>query len=251
MHILVDVDAARGAAALAHVDEQADVASCGGLVQIRILAYDHGALTAKLQRHLLQIGLAGRLHDPVAHGRAPRERHLANVRVPCDEVPCGGAMAVDDVDDPWGEASLLDKVAHQQARQRGLLAQLHHHCAAHRQCWAQLPRHHEQWKVPRDDRAHYADWLVERETKLAARARRGGDHLASDLVSPACIVLEALDHESEVDIVSHVCRFSVVHGLHLGQPLLVLLHQVGQPEQQVAALASVGVLPRLECRLRS
>mmetsp|Transcript_23638 Transcript_23638/g.66144 ORF Transcript_23638/g.66144 Transcript_23638/m.66144 type:complete len:298 (-) Transcript_23638:172-1065(-) len=251
MHILVDVDAARGAAALAHVDEQADVASCGGLVQIRILAYDHGALTAKLQRHLLQIGLAGRLHDPVARGGTPGERHLADVGVPRDEISSRGAVAVDDVDDAGGEAGLLDQVAHQQARQRGLLAELHHRGAAHGQQGAELPGLHHQREVPGNDLAAHADRLVPRVCEGAAGAHGRSDDLATlaDLIGPASIVPKAFDDESKVNVVGHVDRLAIVEGFHLSQSRPVLLDQVSQPQHHVATLGCVYVPPRLERRL--
>ena len=66
VHVLVDEDAGACAAALAHVDEEADVACDSGLLQVGILADDHCRLAAQLQSALLQVGLAGHAHDLVA-----------------------------------------------------------------------------------------------------------------------------------------------------------------------------------------
>jgi hypothetical protein len=64
-----------------------------------------------------------------------------------------------------------------------------------------------------------------------------------DLVGPASVVAEAVDHEWQVDVAALGDRLAVVEGLELGQLVLVLLDQVGEPVHQLAAIAGVHLAP--------
>mmetsp|Transcript_22745 Transcript_22745/g.60039 ORF Transcript_22745/g.60039 Transcript_22745/m.60039 type:complete len:275 (-) Transcript_22745:32-856(-) len=166
--------------------------------------------------------------------------------MPGDEVAGRRAGAVHDVHDARREAGLLDQVAHEEAGQRRLLAEFHDDGAAHGQRRAELPGLHEEREVPGDDLANDADGLVPREAEGAAAVLRRLDHLAAHLVRPAGVVPEAFDHQADVDAIGHVLRLPVVQGLHLRQPVPVLLHEVRELEQQVPASGAVGAPPSLE-----
>ena len=57
---LFDEHPRSGAAALAVIEEQAEVRALHGFIQVRIGEHDVGALAAQFQRDALQIGLRGR-----------------------------------------------------------------------------------------------------------------------------------------------------------------------------------------------
>ena len=125
MHVLVDVDARRRATALAHVDEEPDVARDNCLIEVAVLADDHGTLPAELERDLLEVGLARGHDDLFADGRRASECDLVDAHVSRDHV-ARRARAVENVDHARGEASLLDELTHLESTQRRLLRELHH-----------------------------------------------------------------------------------------------------------------------------
>ena len=167
--VLVDQDARRGAAALAHVDEEADVAVDRRLVEVGVLADDHGGLAAKLQGDLLQVGLGGHRDDLVADGGGAREGHLLDVHVARDQGARRVAVAVHHVEDARRDAGLDEEVAHHEAGERGLLRELHHHGAAHRDRGGDLPRLHEQPA----QRSHVSARIDEAKKEASRRQRTG------------------------------------------------------------------------------
>ena len=64
-----------------------------------------------------------------------------------------------------------------------------------------------------------------------------------DLVGPAGVVAEAVDHQRQVGVAALADRLAVVEGLELGQLVDVLLDQVGQLVHQPAAVAGVHLAP--------
>mmetsp|Transcript_21894 Transcript_21894/g.35117 ORF Transcript_21894/g.35117 Transcript_21894/m.35117 type:complete len:457 (+) Transcript_21894:138-1508(+) len=225
--LLVDEDATRGDAALAHVQEEPHVRSGCGLVQVGVLAHDQRGLAAELEGHLFEVGLRGRRDDLVADERGAGEGHFADAGVPGNQVARRVAVAVDDVDRAGGEARLVEQVAKHQHGQGRLLTQLEHRRAAHGEGRAQLPRGHEQGEIPGDDLAANADGLVRRVGEGGVRVMGRHEDLAADLVRPAGIVAKALDHVHDVDRVGDVPRLAVVPALYLSKLGAVLFNQVG------------------------
>mmetsp|Transcript_51301 Transcript_51301/g.129493 ORF Transcript_51301/g.129493 Transcript_51301/m.129493 type:complete len:300 (+) Transcript_51301:709-1608(+) len=246
MDILLDENAAGSAAALAHVDEQTNMARGDCLVDVGILADDHGALPAELECHLFQVCLASSLYDPMAYGGATCEGNLSDVGVPSDGVTGCGAIAVHDVHHTCRKSRLFDQVTHQQSGKRRLLTQFHDDGATHGQGWGELPRLHEKGEVPWNDGADHTNRLVPSEAERAAGVLRWPNNLASHLVRPTGVIPVTLHHKAQVNIVGHVFGLAVVQRLHLGQSCLVLLDEVCKLQQKIAARGAVGVLPRLE-----
>ena len=69
------------------------------------------------------------------------------------------------------------------------------------------------------------------------------DGLAVDLVGPAGVVAEAVDHQRQVGVAALADRLAVVERLQLGQLVDVLLDQVGELVHQAAAVAGVHLAP--------
>src|SRR5208337_1416329 len=103
-----------------------------------------------------------------------------------------------------------------------------------------LPGGHEQREVPGDDLPSDADRLLLGVAEVVAP---DGDDLALDLVGPAGVIAEAVDHERQVDVAALGDWLAVVKGLELGQLVDVLLGQVGEPVHQAAAIAGVHLAP--------
>ena len=66
MDLLLDEQAAAGAAALALVEEQAEVGPLDGGVEVGVGEDDVGALAAQLQADALEVALGGGGHDGLA-----------------------------------------------------------------------------------------------------------------------------------------------------------------------------------------
>merc|ERR1719312_1723323 len=109
-----------------------------------------------------------------------------------------------------GETGPFDKVCNIESCKRSLLRQLHHHGIAHAQGRAQLPGLHEKREVPGDD--------------LATHSHRLG--LAMVLVSPASVVPETLDGETQICIVGISEGLPVVETLETGEVVSVGFNQI-------------------------
>ena len=64
---------------LAHVHEYGLVGDLGGLVEVAVIEHDERALPAELQGDPLQVRLASRGEDELAHLAGSSERHLIKV----------------------------------------------------------------------------------------------------------------------------------------------------------------------------
>ena len=151
----------------------------------------------------------------------------------------GLAQAVDDVDHPGREARLAGELGDAQGRQRRLLGRLHHDRVAARQRRAPLPGQHQEREVPGDDLADHADRLAQRVREEAAADR---DRPALDLVGPARVVAQRVADALHVAL-RVGDRLAAVERLERGQLGGVLLDQVGQLEQQPAAIGGVHRAP--------
>ena len=149
------------------------------------------------------------------------------------------AIAVEHVDDAVGEACFQGQLGQAHAGERRLLGQLHDDGVAAGQGRAPFPGQHQQREVPGNDLAHDADRLPQR---VAQEVAADGHGAAFDLVGPAGVVAQGVDDALQVaagvgDGLAAVERFQG------GQLLGLLLDQVGQLEQQSAAVGGVHLLP--------
>ena len=73
---------------------------------------------------------------------------------------CSRTVAAQDVDDPGGEAGLVNELGDVEGRQGGLFAGFENGHAASSETRAEFPCEHEKREVPGDDLAAHADGLV-------------------------------------------------------------------------------------------
>ena len=140
---ILDVDTRSSTAALAVVKEDAKVDPADGILNVRIVEDDVGALAAQLQGNLLQVRAGCRLHDlPANNGRAG-EGDLVDVHVGGDGSASGLAEAAENVDHTWRETGFLDEFGGVESAEWSLLSRLQDDGVATGDGGANLPGPHE------------------------------------------------------------------------------------------------------------
>lgn len=236
---LLDQDTAAGTAALAVVEVDAEVDPGDGVVDIRVVEDDVGALAAQLEGDLLQVTLGSGLQDLAADQGGASEGDLVNVHVGRHGSTGDTANAGDDVDDTWWEASLDDELANIEGGERGLLSGLEDDGVSRGDDGADLPGEHEQGEVPGDDLATDADGLM---AGVVEGLGIGVDNLAVDLVCPAAIVSDTAGSVGNVDL-SDGEGLAVVKGLDGSQGIAMLFHQVSQLDEHAATICWGDMFP--------
>ena len=194
MDLLLDEEPAAGGAALAAVEVDRVEGAGDGVVHVGVGEDDVGALAAELEGRPLE--RLGRLAlDDLGGIDVAGEGDLVDVGMG-DQGRAGGlAEAVDQVDHARRETGLDGELADAERGQRGLLGGLHDHGVAAGEGRAPLPGEHQEREVPGDDLADHADRLAKRVREEAAADRDG---LPFDLVGPAGVVAERVDHAFHV-----------------------------------------------------
>lgn len=144
---LLDVDTRTGAAGLSVVEVDTEVDPRDGVVNISIVKDDVGALATKLEGNLLQVGIGSSLHDLASDHGGTGESDLVNVHVRSNGGTGDLSDTRDDVDDTWGETSLLDQVGGNKSGQRSLLSGLENDSVSGSDGRANLPRPHEKGEI--------------------------------------------------------------------------------------------------------
>ena len=229
---LLDINPAAGTAALAVVEKDAKIHPRDGIIDIRVLEDNVGRLAPQLERDLLEVGAGGHLEDLAADDRRAGEGDLVDVHVRGDGRAGRLAEAGDDVHDAWWEAGLLDELGSDEATERSLFGSLKHDGVAACDGRADLPRPHEQGEVPRDNLAADANGLL---ADVVEGVRGGVDGLALNLVGPTAVVAQAAGAHADVDL-GHVDGLAVVERLDGGEEVEVLLEQLREAVQQLAAV---------------
>src|SRR5262249_17421473 len=181
---------AAGTAALALVEEQAEVGAFDCGIEVGVGKDYVRALAAQLQADALEVTLGGGFHDELAREVFTGESDLFDVHMAADGSAGSGPKSGDDIDHAVGDARFLCKLGDAQGGERRLLRRFQNNGAAGRQGRAPFPGLHEQREVPRNDLPDYANGFVACVTEIRAF---NGDGLAVDLVGPAGIVTIALD----------------------------------------------------------
>ncbi len=243
-HLVVDrllnQQPAARAAALALIQEQPEHGPFDGRIEVGVGEDDVRALAAKLESHALErIGRI--LHDQLAGRGLTREGNLVDALVAYQRGASRLAEAGDDVDHTRGIACFQCQFAHPQRGERGLLGRLEHDGTACRQRRPPFPGNHQHGEVPGDDLADHAQRLAPTVAEVIAANR---NRLAMDLVGPARVVAQAIDHQRQVAVAALVDRLAVVQSFQLGQLVDVLFDQLRELVHQPAAVARVHLLPR-------
>ena len=248
--VLVDQGAARAGADLALVEGEQHEAFDRLVEEViivigDILEEDVGRLAPELERAGNDV-LAGILHDQPAGGGFAGERDLGDARRRRQRLACFQAEAVDHVDHARRQ-DVGDQLHQHHDRGRGLFGRLEHHAIAGRQRRRQFPDRHQQREVPGNDLADHAERFMEMigdgvGIEFAERAFLGPDD--------ACEIAEMVDAERHVGGCRLADRLAVVPGLGLGQYGEVVIHRLGDPVEQNAALGHAGRPPGVLCGMR-
>ena len=205
------------------IEEDAIHYALDGLLHGCVVEDDVGGLATQLECHLL-LGARGRAGDGAADCRRPGERDFVDTGVVDEKLP-GVASAGDDVDDALRQVGLLQDLREQQRRERSGLRGLQYDGVAGGQRGRDLPREHQQRKVPRDD--------LRRDPE---GARSGPESGVVELVGPARVVEEPGSDEWNVDIPALLDGFAVVEALSDRKLPRALLNESGDAEQVLAAV---------------
>src|SRR4030095_11063881 len=204
VHRFLDEQARAGAADMTLVKEDAVDDPFHRLVDGRVVEDDVRRLAAELEGHLL-VAACHRTRDQPPDLGGPGESHLVDVRM-FDKGTAGVAGARHDVDDAGRQVGLLADLSERERGQRRSLGRLQHHGVAAGQRGCDLPREHQQGKVPWDDLPGYAErlWIWSE-----ARVR--------ELVRPARVVEEVRRHQGDVNVAGFADRLAVVQGFEDGK----------------------------------
>ncbi len=236
---LLDEQPGPGRADLAGVQEDGGEGVVDGDLAVGVGEDDVGVLAAELQRHLLH-GRGGGGHDPPAGGEPAGEGDQVDARVLGQRCAGIGARSEDEVADAGRQAGLLQQAHQVDGRVRGELAGLEDERVAGGQAGRDLPGDLEQRVVPRGDQAADADRLVDDPADDVGVA--GVDDPAGLLGRHVAVVPE--DADDVGDVVLRLDEpLAGVERLHPGDLVGVTHQQVGEPEQQVTALARRGARP--------
>jgi len=145
---LLDVDARTGAAALAVVEEDAEIGPLDGLVDVGVGEDDVGRLASELEGDLLQVAVGGRPQDLASDQSGSGEGDLVDVHVAGERGAGHFSETRDDVDDTGREASLVDELGGHQAAEGSQLGSLQDDDISGSDGGTDLPGPHDQREVP-------------------------------------------------------------------------------------------------------
>ena len=126
-------------------------------------------------------------------------------------------------------------------RERCQFGRLHHDGAAAGQRRRQFPHPDHQREIPGHDSSDHANRLAH---GVGQRVFPRRDHLAADLVGPARIVGQRIDGGGKVLPQHARDRLAGIEAFKGCDLVGVLLHQLGQTEQDLAALGGAHAAPR-------
>ena len=233
-HRRLDIEAVGGDARLAGVAHLGDERAFQRRVEVGVRQHDERRIAAKLHRaadHVLgclrqqeAANLGGSGEGELAHSRILEHR--------LDDL--GRSLRRDDVDDPLGDARLLQQVGHGQRRERGFGGGLQNHGAAGRHCRPNLPGGHRRRKIPRGDQHRDADRLVLNQDPVGA-ARRDGER--TDIANRFF-----REPAEELGRVSNLTaglgkRLSILPHHQLGELVAITHHQIERLAENLGALA--------------
>ena len=209
------------------------------VLQRDVVEEDVRALAAEFQGDRNDV-LAGVLHDQLAGRGLAGEGDLGDAIARGKRLAGFEAEPVHHVEDTLGQ-QVADEIHQPHDRGRGLFGRLEHDGVAGGQSRCDLPHGHQDREVPRDDLAHDTQGLVEVigdgvVIELRQRAFLGAQNAGE--------VAEVVDGQGDIGSQGLPHRLAVVPGLDDGDRLEVLLHAVGDLEQDVATIAGGHTSPR-------
>ena len=127
------------------------------------------------------------------------------------------AVSRNDVDHSRGQPSFLTEFGEHERGQRSELRWLQHDRVAGGQSRRNLPRQHQQRKIPRDDLPHNSARLVLRKFLI-------------EQLRPTGVIVEMPRHQRNINVATLADGLAVVHRLQHGEQPRMLLHQ---PRQRI------------------
>src|ERR1019366_695957 len=161
VHVALHEDSRTRATDLARVEEYSHHRGRHGLFQVRIREDDVGGFTAQFERDALKI-TGGGFKDKLTDLGRTGESDLVDTGMLCDRATRARSEAGDDIDHALGKAGLEDQLSQAKRSQRGLLRRLEDYRVATRERRAELPRRHQQRKIPRNNLTAYSHRLAQR-----------------------------------------------------------------------------------------
>ena len=233
---LLDHQPRAGRADLAGVQEDGGEGEVEGGVVVGVGEDDVGVLAAQLEGDPLHRARR-RGHDALAGGQAAGERHQVDARVLAQRGSGVRAVAEHQVGDAGGKTRLVEQLHQVDRGVRGELAGLEDEGVAGGEAGRDLPGDLQERVVPRRDQAADADRLVHDPADHAGVA--GVDHPAGLGIGDVTEVPDDRHHVGDV-VLALDQTLAGVERLGLGDDRGVALEQVGEPEQEVAALPGGG-----------
>src|SRR5450631_5347 len=127
----------------------------------------------------------------------------------------GRAIASHNVDDSGRQSGFLAKFREHKCGEGSKFGGFQDYGVSRRQRRRDLPRQHQEWKVPRNDLTYNATRFVARELLL-------------EQLGPTGVVVEMPRHKRDVDVAALANWLAIVHGFKDCEEPGVLLHQSRQ-----------------------
>ncbi len=184
--------------------------------------------------------LAGVLQDQPPGGGLAGEGDLADPGAGRERFARFDAEAIDHVEHPGGQ-QVGDEIEQHVDGRRGLLGGLEHHGVAGGERGRELPGGHQQREIPRDDLRDHAQRLVEVVGDGVLVYLRDRAFLAAQRAGE---VAEVVDGQRDVGGQRFAHRLAVLPALGDRERFEVLLHPVGDLEQDAGAVGRRSLAPR-------
>ena len=180
-----------GGAVFAHVPEggSGGLRGDGGVVG-HVVEHHEGALAAEFQHDALEVAPGGVFKEAAAHFGGAGEGHHVHAGVQPERFAHGGAGARDHVEHAFGDARFGGELRELQGGERGDAGGLEDDAVAFGKGGAELPAHHHEREVPRQDAGDHPGGLAHDEPQPAVS---GGGDAAVLLVRAFGVPFEALD----------------------------------------------------------
>ena len=224
----VDEDARGRRAVLTGVPVAPDLHGFGDRGRIRVVEHDHRRLAAELEVDALEV-VRRVPRDLLPRLDVARQRHETDVRVADEPVPDGNAVAREHLDDA-GRHDLLGELEEAERGQRRLLGRLEDLDVAGGERRPELPDDHHQGVVPGRDAGDDPERLAPDDRRVPLYVLGGG--LPLEIARSSGEEAKVVGRKGDL-VARDRCRLAHVPRLELPELLGVLLHHVGQLEQDL------------------
>src|SRR2546429_4895425 len=198
-----------GAANLPLVEPDAVDQAFHGAIQVGVLKNDERGLTAKFERKLL-VALRRSLANRASHFCRPRERNLIDVGM-LHQCFAGRSVAGDDVHDAGRQPHFLADLRKRKRRQGCKFRGLQHDGIPGCERGGNLPRQHEQRKIPWDDLTYDAASGVSRKFLL-------------EQLGPARMMIKMPCYQRDIDVAAFTNRLAVIQCFEYREPARMFLY---------------------------